>query len=164
MGDYMKKLIYLTLILIILPSVTILILTPKIKEIQTKQYALEKNTLVRVKRNELNKIETMPLEQYLIGVLAGEMPVSYDIEALKAQAVAARTYAIKKIETNKTNTYDVIDTTDDQVYLDNDYLKQNWGQNYEPYIKKITQAINETTGEYSKTAEGGIHTVHRGTS
>ena len=76
------------------------------------------------------------------------MPVSYEIEALKAQAVAARTYTLKKIESKQDYTYDVIDTTDDQVYVDIDYLKKTWGTNYETYIKKIKQAVEETRGQY----------------
>ena len=142
----MKKIISLTLLLILIPLITILILKQKNqKEII---FNIEKNTQVRVLRNETNKIETLPLEQYLVGVLAGEMPTSYDIEALKAQAVAARTYTLKKIKTNKEKEYDVVDTTNDQVYLDEQQLKNNWQNNYEENIKKIKQAIEETRGEY----------------
>ena len=144
----MKKFIYLTFILIILPIITTQTLKKYKTNIKENNYIFEKNTIVRVKRNEKNKIEKIPLEQYLIGVLAGEMPVSYDIEALKAQAVAARTYTLRKMENNKNNSYDVIDTTDDQVYLDSEYLKQTWQKNYDTYIKKINQAIQETSGEY----------------
>ena len=108
----------------------------------------EKNTKVRVKRVEKNTIETIPLEQYLIGVLSGEMPVSYELEALKAQAVAARTYTLKKMETNKNNQFDIVDNTNDQMYLDNNYLKSVWKENYDSYINKIKQAVNETSGEY----------------
>lgn len=142
----MKKLIYLTILLILLPTLTILILQQK--NIKQNLYTLEKNTMVRVMRNETNKIENIPLEKYLIGVLAGEMPVSYDLEALKAQAVAARTYTLRKKEINKNNNYDVIDTTNDQVYLDDEHLKQSWGTNYENYITKIKQAVKETSGQY----------------
>lgn len=142
----MKKIIIFTILLIILPSITILILSPK--NINQKKFNFEKNTIVRVKRIEKNKIEKIPLEQYLIGVLAGEMPVSYEIEALKAQAVAARTYTLRKIETNKNQEYDLQDTTSDQVYLDLEYLKDSWGKNFEKNIKKIKQAITETSGEY----------------
>ena len=142
----MKKLILWTLILIIIPSLTILIITPREKK--QEQYKIEKNQKIRVKRKEKDKIETIPLEKYLIGVLAGEMPVSYEIEALKAQALAARTYAINKIETNKNKEYDVIDTTDDQVYKDDKELKEIWKENYEKNKNKITQAINETSTEY----------------
>lgn len=141
----MKKIFFLTLLLIIIPFITIIILTPKIEK---KHFQIEQNTIVRVKRSKTNKIEQIPLENYLIGVLAGEMPVSYEIEALKAQAVAARTYTIRKIETNKNKEYDVIDTTDDQVYKDEQELKDLWKNDYEKNIKKIKQAINSTSGEY----------------
>ena len=156
MGENMKKIIYLTIPLILLPSLTILILKPKnnehIYKIEKKQV---RNEPVRVLRNKTNEIETIELEEYLIGVLAGEMPVSYEIEALKSQAVAARTYTLRKKEINKDNNYDVVDTTNDQVYLDEEYLKQSWGESYDNYIKKIKQAVKETSGEYL-TYEGKI--------
>ena len=144
----MKKILYLTLILIGIPSLSIILIRREEKDITEKQYLFEKNIKVRVKRVEKDQIETIPLEQYLIGVLSGEMPVSYEIEALKAQAVAARTYTLKKMETNKNNQFDLVDNTNDQMYLDDNYLKKLWSQNYDNYIKKIKQAVNETTGEY----------------
>ena len=52
--------------------------------------------IIRVKRSSGN-IEKIPFEDYIVGILAGEMPVSFHSEALKAQAVAARTYAMKKM-------------------------------------------------------------------
>ena len=144
----MKKLIYMTLLLIILPSITILIIKPLLKEIEKKEYKFTKNTMVRVKRVNKNIIETIPLEKYLIGVVGGEMPVSYNIEALKAQAVAARTYTLNKMEINKKNNFDIVDTTDDQVYLNDNELKESWKNKYEEYKTKIEQAIQETRGEY----------------
>ena len=156
----MKRILSTTLLLIIVPLLTIILLkdkkTQQILEIAQKKienaqqsiFKIEKNENVRVFREQKNQIETIPLEEYLVGVLAGEMPVSYDIEALKAQAVAARTYTLKKIKTNKQNEYDVVDTTNDQVYLDETQLKNNWQNQYEENIKKIEQAINETKGEY----------------
>ena len=144
----MKKLIYMTLLLIILPSITILIIKPLLKEIEKKEYKFTKNTMVRVKRVNKNIIETIPLEKYLIGVVGGEMPVSYNIEALKAQAVAARTYTLNKMEINKKNNFDIVDATDDQVYLDDNELKESWKNKYEEYKTKIEQAIQETRGEY----------------
>lgn len=144
----MKKLIYMTLLLIILPSITILIIKPLLKEIEKKEYKFTKNTMVRVKRVNKNIIETIPLEKYLIGVVGGEMPVSYNIEALKAQAVAARTYTLNKMKINKKNNFDIVDTTDDQVYLDDNELKESWKNKYEEYKTKIEQAIQETRGEY----------------
>ena len=76
------------------------------------------------------------------------MPTSYNIEALKAQAVDARTYAIKKMEQNKEQDYDVVDTTNDQVYIDEEALKEKWKDNYKKNIKKIKEAITDTLNEY----------------
>ena len=147
----MKKLLFLTLLLIAVPSFFVL----NIKEEAKKNIEVEKtNTTtskkssvkIKVKQEKKNKIIELDLEDYVKGVIAGEMPVYFDSEALKAQAVAARTYALKRI--NKNNVYDVVDTVMNQVYLDNETLKQNWGSNYQNNIKKINEAVDNTQGEY----------------
>lgn len=76
------------------------------------------------------------------------MPVSFSLEALKAQAVASRSYVLKKQENNKDGTYDVVDTTSNQVYLDDDDLKEKWKDSYVSYINKVREAVNETSMEY----------------
>lgn len=76
------------------------------------------------------------------------MPVTFDIEALKAQAVASRSYALKRIEYNKDKEYDVVDSITNQVYLDNNYLKKTWGNNYIKNINKLKKAVNDTYNEY----------------
>ena len=158
----MKKLMIMTLIILIIPIITIKILTPK--KIKQKTYQKTDNITVRVKRENKNTIEKIPLEKYLIGVLAGEMPVSYDIEALKAQAVAARTYTINKIEQNKAKEYDVVDTTNDQVYKDEQQLKEIWKEKYNENTKKLKQAIKETNGEYLTYEGKPIHAFFFSTS
>ena len=95
-----------------------------------------------------NRLDSIRLEEYVVGVVGGEMPVSFDIEALKAQAVASRSYALKKINDNKNGSYDVLDTTSNQVYLDDDDLKEKWGSKYVSYINKVREAVNETSMEY----------------
>ena len=52
--------------------------------------------VVRLYRDSLQLVNVIPLEDYLAAVLGSEMPVSFPLEALKAQAVAARTYALQK--------------------------------------------------------------------
>lgn len=106
-----------------------------------------KDINVRVKRSN-GVIDNIPLEEYVIGVVSGEMPASFEIEALKAQSVASRTYVLKKIYNNKDSDYDVVDTVNNQVYLDLDILKDKWGEKYELYINKVRQAVNDTTYEY----------------
>ena len=63
-------------------------------------FNFSKNSVVRVYREEENIIDRVPIEEYVVGVLAGEMPISFEIEALKAQAVAARSYVMRQIERN----------------------------------------------------------------
>ena len=117
-----------------------------IKKDNEIKFYFSSNTTVRIKRNATGKIDNVLLEDYIVGVLAGEMPVSFEIEALKAQAVAARTYVMKRLVNNKNNDYDIIDTTLNQVYLDNDELKKKWGNNYVNYINKLKTAVLETSG------------------
>lgn len=141
----MKKIIILLLMLIGIPYLITICFIKKDDEIK---FYFSSNTTVRIKRNATGKIDNVLLEDYIVGVLAGEMPVSFEIEALKAQAVAARTYVMKRLVNNKNSDYDIIDTTLNQVYLDNDELKKKWGNNYVNYINKLKTAVLETSGEY----------------
>ena len=93
-----------------------LVVTYFMKEEELTFY-FNSNQMVRVRREKRGTIEKIPLETYVKGVLAGEMPTSFQLEALKAQAVAARSYVLKKIEQNKDKEYDVVDTVSNQVYL-----------------------------------------------
>ena len=106
-----------------------------------------KNYTIRVKQVSKDKIIELDLEDYVVGVLAGEMPISFDEEALKAQAVVARTYALRRVLYNNDN-YDVVDTTQNQVYLDDEHLRQTWGKNYDKYMEKLNKVVTETNHEY----------------
>jgi stage II sporulation protein D len=141
----MKKIITFTLIIIIIPFFIIAIYNlNKVEEIELNYI---NNLTIRVKRLKTDTIDVIPLESYIVGVLAGEMPIYFEKEALKAQAVASRSYAIKRIEYNKDKEYDVVDSIMNQVYLDEDYLKEAWGNNYIVNINKLRSAVNETLDE-----------------
>ena len=88
------------------------------------------------------QVITLSLEEYLIGVVGAEMPASFPVEALKAQAVVARTYALKKIETGGKLT----DSVSTQSYKDNAQLKEMWGSSYDTYYQKIKSAVESTEG------------------
>ena len=103
-------------------------------------------TMVTVFRVEKNEYHDLPLEEYLVGVVSGEMPASYEIEALKAQAVAARTYTLNIMETESA----IYDTVQHQVYMDQTQLKERWGNDFDQYYNKVKQAVDETK---SKTIE-----------
>lgn len=141
----MKRIIIFILLLIFIPFFIVLIYNKNYKEIELNYINVR---YIRVKRNSTNKIEKMPLEEYIVGVLAGEMPINFEMEALKAQAVASRSYALKRMEYNKDKDYDVVDSIMNQVYLDNNYLKDAWGLNYVKNINKLRSAVNSTIDEY----------------
>lgn len=142
----MKKIIIFTVLLIFIPFFIVTIFD--IDEVEEIKLKYINNVTIRVKRLATNEVETIALEEYITGVLAGEMPIYFELEALKAQAVASRSYALKRIEYNKDNDYDVVDSVLNQVYLDDEYLKTAWGSNYTKNINKLRTAVNETIDEY----------------
>ncbi len=140
----MKKVFVLTFIIVLIPY---LILNMS-KENKSFKFNFISNKIVRVKREEKGIIENVSFEDYVKGVLAGEMPVSFDKEALKAQAVAARSYVLKEMEKNIDNVYDVLDTVSNQVYLSDNDLKERWGSDFEYKNELLKNVIEETRGEY----------------
>lgn len=140
----MKKILLITVLIVVIPY---LIVTYYMKKTEKKFYFNE-NIVVRIKREKTGKIEKVPFELYVKGVVAGEMPTTFHIEALKAQAVAARSYVLKKMEQNKNNEYDVVDTVSNQVYLSDSELKEKWRQDYTKKNNKISTAVMATEGEY----------------
>ena len=84
------------------------------------------------------------LEEYVVGVVAAEMPAAFPEEALKAQAVAARTYQIRQMQAAGSDfvLYDV-----GQAYITTEEQKKKWGENYAFYAGKIRNAVRATAGE-----------------
>lgn len=123
----------------------------------------EKENIIFIRLKTGNEIIKLSLEDYVEGVVAAEMPASFDIEALKAQAVASRTYALKKIEEKKEK-YDILNDTSDQVYLTKKELKLKWKDNYKKNIKKIKKSVKETKGEYLTYDDEIIYALYFSTS
>ena len=140
----MKRLIVITVIIVSIPFFVVQLMEVPEKELKEIQLKYLSNIMVRVKRKSGN-VDTIPLEEYVVGVVAGEMPVSFEIEALKAQSVASRSYVLRRIDYNKE--YDVVDTVSNQVYLDDAQLRAKWGENYVQYINKVREAVNGTSME-----------------
>lgn len=88
-------------------------------------------------------VSTIDLDDYLVGVVAGEMPASFEVEALKAQVVASRTFVYSR-------SLNVDNTTNTQVYLTDEQMKNNWKEQYEEKKNKIKQAVLETKDEVMK--------------
>ncbi len=101
-----------------------------------------------------NKVVKMDLEEYVKGVVAAEMPAEFELEALKAQAVAARTYAVKHMHrfggpgvSGQPEADVSTDHGQDQAWQDENELKARWGLlNYPRYWRKIDRAVMETAG------------------
>ncbi|WP_429630174.1 stage II sporulation protein D [Anoxybacillus kestanbolensis] len=106
---------------------------------------------VAVYRSKEKKVERLPLEQYVVGVVAAEMPAEFEMEALKAQALTARTYIVKQLMHKQTielpEGANVTDTVMHQVYYNEEQLKQLWGMSYEWKMKKIKEAVEATRGQ-----------------
>ena len=135
------------LILIIIFLVPIYISSFKVKEttffnndtskVISKNNKNSKTVIVYVKDKDLY----LDLEDYVTGVVAAEMPALFDEEALKAQAVASRSYAMSSV---KNHIITISSSISDQVYKTNYELSDNWQGNYDKYFKKIQEAVRET--------------------
>lgn len=90
----------------------------------------------------------MDMQAYLTGVLAAEMPASFAPEALKAQAVAARSYALCQALSGKHGTAQVCtDPGCCQAWLSDEKMQENWGERYAENLARIRAAVEETQGE-----------------
>ena len=133
----MKKLI---LIILFLLPISICSFLLKKKAVFFSEKPKHNTVIINVKEKNLY----LDLENYVIGVVAGEMPVLFQDEALKAQAVAARSYVLSKA---KDGTYEVSASTSDQVFLTSYEMKEKWQNDYDEYYNKILNAVKKTTGE-----------------
>jgi stage II sporulation protein D len=110
---------------------------------------------IKVYKTDKKAIEEMYLEEYIRGVVAGEMPASFEIEALKAQAIAARTFAVANMKEFGGSGYtvpshkgaDVCTDVHCQAWISKDERFKNWSQkDAVSYWNKITQAVESTKG------------------
>lgn len=113
------------------------------------------------------EVETMGIEEYVVGVVAAEMPASYEPEALKAQAVAARTLAVYKVEQRGCGKYggDICGHSSHcQAWNDDAAMRNKWGQQYEAYLAKIMEAVADTAGEIITYNGKAIEVLYHSTS
>ena len=98
-----------------------------------------------------DQLEEMELEEYILRVVSAEMPASYELEALKAQAVAARTYTLRKKlggGCQKIEGAEICsDHTHCQAYCSEEDMRKKWGDDYQTYHEKIEQAVSQTAGQ-----------------
>lgn len=120
---------------------------------------LEEKTYVTVYRSN-GQVLNLELEEYVIGVVGAEMPAAFHTEALKAQAILARTYALKSLKTNTRLT----DNSSTQNYKSNAELERMWGGSFSTYYNKIKKAVEATKGMYLTYQGEIVDAVYHSTS
>jgi stage II sporulation protein D len=113
---------------------------------------LDDSVEVAVYRMAKNKIEEIPLERYVAGVVAAEMPAQFELEALKAQALTARTYIVRQMLSGEQIAVPegamVTDTVTHQVYKNEDDLRKIWKpEEYAWKLQKVQEAVIATKGQ-----------------
>lgn len=106
---------------------------------------------VSVYLTRTDTVETLPLESYLVGVLAAEMPAEFQLEALKAQAIAARTFIVRRLKSGDRSGVpegkgQVTDTVAHQAYISKEKLEKDWAAGKEAKLEKLRRAVKETKG------------------
>ncbi|MGN0494299.1 MAG: stage II sporulation protein D [Acutalibacteraceae bacterium] len=116
-------------------------------ETELTPISAEKADTFRIYDKETDTVTEMSAEEYIFGVTAAEMPALYEEEALKAQAVAAYTFALYRRAENADKTYDLsTDHTADQSYISEEKARERWGGNADEYCEKLKKAISEVVG------------------
>ena len=120
------------------------------KEIEVIDYDYSKYKTIKLLHKDINKIEEVKLDEYIANVVSAEMPVDYELEALKAQAIVARTYTIYKITTSKK--HDIADICDKsaccQAWISKEDRFKRWDEDKRiSNWNKIMKAVNETAGK-----------------
>ena len=115
------------------------------------KYKYTRFATIKLYHQDSNQVEELPFDQYLYGVVSAEMPASYDIEALKAQAIVARTYTLYQIinSSKKHENADICDkSTCCQAWISKEDRLSKWAEDErESNWSKIEQAVDETSGK-----------------
>lgn len=108
----------------------------------------DKNT-ISVFMTDSSEVTEMDMRDYIIGVVAAEVPASYATEAIKAQAIVAQTYAeYRKKHPDRTISGDISDdSSKHQGYMTKAEMKEKWGEAYESYLTKIEDAVDSVAGK-----------------
>ena len=164
----MRKIILYTILFVLLCFIIPIIFTKKNNNMQTSELIAQNEEKTAFAKNEeitnydykqyskvvllhtkTGIIEELPLDEYLYGVVSSEMPASFEEEALKAQAVVARTYTIYKILHN--NKHEGANICDDssccQAWISKEDRFAKWGKDKEDYWNKIVSAVDSTKGK-----------------
>ena len=115
----------------------------------TEEYDYKQYGIIKLLHKNTNEVEEVPLDTYLCNVVSAEMPVDYEKEALKAQAIVARTYTIYKIQNKKHENADICDDSSCcQAWVSKETRLSRWDEDKrESNWQKIEECVNETKGK-----------------
>ena len=130
-----------------------------IEDVNTSETIEDNNIYVIVHRRN-GGVETLELNDYLIGVVSAEMPALFNEQALMAQAIVARTYTLKAISRGQVLT----DNESTQSYKSNSELLNMWGSSYDTYYNKIATAVYNTSSLYLEYNGDYIEALYHSTS
>ena len=168
----MRKLVALTVLFVLIGIIIVpVLIVSNFKEAEKPPEIVETGEYnITVYFHETGETRVLPLDAYLVGVLAAEMPAEFEIEALKAQAVAARTYALRRLTLNADNSAHpeaAVCTNPNhcQAHMSSEDMKSRWGMiNYFRYKSKMEEAVYSTK-DMVLTYEGRlIEPVYHSTS
>ncbi len=117
------------------------------------------DSTIRVFNADTNTVMELDFRDYIIGVVAAEMPVEFHSEALSAGTVAAATLARKKLKSGSDDELSgAVISTDPakhQAYMTTDDMKSKWGNDFDKYYKKLTEAVDKAI-DYSIVYKGEL--------
>ena len=148
----MKKIMFLAVFLFGIMLIAPLSVLGEMGEVisasaKTEVQKNENKGVFKVMNTEDGKITEISVEDYIIGVVSAEMPALYEEEALKAQAVAAFTFASQRKNENASKEYDITNNhTVDQSFINKEEMKEKWGEEYDTYYEKIKKAVQAVSG------------------
>ena len=148
----MRKLLALTFLLVLIGVIVLpVLIVNNFKEAKQPPAVIDTSEQnITVYFHNTDETRVIPLDAYLVGVLAAEMPADFELEALKAQAVAARTYALRRLTLNsksENHPEAVVCTNSNhcQAYLTSQDMKERWGMiNYFIHKSKMEEAVYST--------------------
>ena len=119
------------------------------EEEKVENYDYKNYGSIKLLHTKTGEVEEVPIDTYLVNVVSAEMPADFEIEALKAQAVVARTYTIYKIQNKKHENADICDDSACcQAWVSKEERFARWEESVrESNWQKIEQAVNETKGK-----------------
>ena len=118
---------------------------------ENKEYDYKEYSIIKLLHTQTSQIEEIKLDEYLYSVVSAEMPASFEKEALKAQAVVARTYTIYKIQ-NEKGKHEGADICDDfsccQAWISKEERLSKWEEaSRQSNWDKMVEAVDNTKGK-----------------